>query len=68
MREKSKGRQKSSVAQPPQICDFTQQMRPQSIVDKKLNALIAFILFAFSLTIYWLTQNRSVTFWDVGEY
>jgi len=45
-----------------------EQYRPKQIVDSKSNAIIAFLIFLSSLVIYWITQNRSVTFWDVGEY
>ncbi|MBW6516009.1 MAG: DUF2723 domain-containing protein [Candidatus Cloacimonetes bacterium] len=43
-------------------------MRPRNIVNLKTNALIAFAIFVGCLIVYWITQNRSVTFWDVGEY
>ncbi len=50
------------------LYEFKDNMRPRRIVDQKVNSLIAFLVFGFSLMIYWITQNRSVAFWDVGEY
>ncbi|MEA1972242.1 MAG: DUF2723 domain-containing protein, partial [Candidatus Cloacimonadota bacterium] len=43
-------------------------LKPQQIVDKKLNRIFAFLIFAGTLLIYWLTLARSVSFWDCGEY
>lgn len=50
------------------LYDFTDSMRPQKIVNPRTNTIIAFLIFLITLLIYWITQNRSVTFWDVGEY
>jgi hypothetical protein len=50
------------------LYDFQQSMRPRKIVNQKANSLIAFLVFTFTLIIYWMTQNRSLAFWDVGEY
>jgi len=43
-------------------------LRPQPLVDRKLNNIIALITFAISLTVYILTLARSLSFWDAGEY
>ncbi len=41
---------------------------PQPVVDRKTNTIIAFIVFAVTLAIYMMTQARSLSFWDCGEY
>ena len=43
-------------------------LRPQPLVDRKLNNLIALFTFVISLTVYILTLARSLSFWDAGEY
>jgi tetratricopeptide (TPR) repeat protein len=43
-------------------------LKPQRVVDKKLNTIIAFIVFAISIGVYWMTQARSLSLWDAGEY
>lgn len=48
--------------------DFSDRMRPRRIVNPSINRLLAFLIFLSALIVYWITQNRSVTFWDVGEY
>ncbi|WP_285009484.1 glycosyltransferase family 117 protein [Pedobacter faecalis] len=35
---------------------------------KKLNNLTGWAVFLFSLTIYWLTMEPTVSFWDCGEF
>ncbi len=42
--------------------------RPQRIVPNLVNRITATAVFAFSLLIYFLTQARSLSFWDCGEY
>lgn len=42
--------------------------RPQVIVAPKTNMIIAWIIFAASLLVYILTQARTLSFWDSGEY
>ena len=44
------------------------KLKPQAIVDRRLNGLLAFFVFAISLVIYGMTQARSLSFWDAGEY
>lgn len=43
-------------------------LRPRPIVNKKVNSIIAFLIFVGTLTVYYLTQARSLSFWDAGEY
>ncbi len=42
--------------------------RPQRIVPNVVNRVTAAVVFAFTLLIYFLTQARSLSFWDCGEY
>ncbi len=48
--------------------NFYERFRPKPKIEVKTNVLVALIIFSFTLITYWITQNRSVTFWDVGEY
>lgn len=43
-------------------------IRPQAIVDAKLNRLVALGVFLLALIVYAMTQARSMSFWDSGEY
>ncbi|MDD2228237.1 MAG: DUF2723 domain-containing protein [Candidatus Cloacimonetes bacterium] len=43
-------------------------LKPQVIVASKTNRLIALGIFVFTLVIYMLTQARTMSFWDSGEY
>lgn len=43
-------------------------LRPTQLVPVKLNRMVAWAVFAFTLIIYLLTQARSLSFWDSGEY
>ena len=43
--------------------------KPKShLLNKNLNLLIALIVFLGTLLVYYLTQARSLSFWDAGEY
>jgi len=46
----------------------SERPKPMDIVDPKLNRLIAWGLFLFALVVYMLTQARTMSFWDSGEY
>jgi hypothetical protein len=46
----------------------TSTLRPQQIVPHKLNTLVTWLVFALTLVVYMLTQARSLSFWDSGEY
>lgn len=52
---------------PQQVAD-DQVLKPQALANNKLNRIVAWSLFAFSLLIYMLTQARTMSFWDSGEY
>lgn len=43
-------------------------LKPQTIVPIDKNRLIALGLFVFTLIVYMLTQARTMSFWDSGEY
>lgn len=43
-------------------------IRPQTLVPLQLNRLVAWSIFLFTLIIYMLTQARTMSFWDSGEY
>ncbi|MDD2332689.1 MAG: DUF2723 domain-containing protein, partial [Candidatus Cloacimonetes bacterium] len=42
--------------------------KPMDIVPGKTNTYVAWAVFLFALVIYMLTQARSMSFWDSGEY
>jgi hypothetical protein len=42
--------------------------KPQPVVNKKHNTLIATLVFVGTLIIYYFTHARSLSFWDAGEY
>ncbi|MDY6916028.1 MAG: DUF2723 domain-containing protein, partial [Candidatus Cloacimonadota bacterium] len=44
------------------------KLKPQPLVNKRDNTIIAFLIFAGTLLVYWLTLARSLSFWDSGEY
>ncbi|MDY0152417.1 MAG: DUF2723 domain-containing protein, partial [Candidatus Cloacimonas sp.] len=43
-------------------------LKPQALVPKNYNRMVAWGIFAFTLIIYMLTQARTMSFWDSGEY
>lgn len=43
-------------------------LRPQQLVPKNINLWVGLALFAATLIVYMLTQARSLSFWDSGEY
>ncbi|MCK4957521.1 MAG: DUF2723 domain-containing protein, partial [Candidatus Cloacimonetes bacterium] len=45
------------------------ELKPKSyLLNKKINNVIALIVFMGSLLVYYLTLARSLSFWDAGEY
>lgn len=64
---KSKKQKAYEKPVPMQIVD-DQVLKPQALANNKLNRIVAWSLFAFSLLIYILTQARTMSFWDSGEY
>jgi hypothetical protein len=43
-------------------------IKPQDVINKKINGNIAIAVFLISLVIYRLTLALSISFWDCGEY
>ena len=43
-------------------------LKPQVLVAPKTNTLVAWIVFAVTLFVYFLTTARSLSFWDSGEF
>lgn len=44
------------------------QYRPQPLQNPKANLIVAWAVFAIALIVYLLTQARTTSFWDSGEY
>ncbi|NLN84708.1 MAG: DUF2723 domain-containing protein [Candidatus Cloacimonetes bacterium] len=44
------------------------RFRPQPLENPKLNNIVAWAVFAVVMLVYLLTQARSTSFWDSGEY
>lgn len=45
-----------------------QLLKPQVLISPKVNRMIALAVFAVTLVVYMLTQARTMSFWDSGEY
>ena len=43
-------------------------LKPQVLVAPKTNTLVAWLVFAVTLFVYFLTTARSLSFWDSGEF
>ncbi|HOQ79879.1 MAG TPA: DUF2723 domain-containing protein [Candidatus Cloacimonadota bacterium] len=43
-------------------------LRPQDYLSKRANALLGLFVFVFTLIIYMITNAKSLSFWDAGEY
>lgn len=65
----SADRNKPAYAPPAKavVLDET-QFRPQPLANPKTNTIIAWAVFAVTLIVYLLTQARTASFWDSGEY
>ncbi len=65
----SADRNKPAYAAPAKavVLDET-QFRPQPLANPKTNTIIAWAVFAVTLIVYLLTQARTASFWDSGEY
>ncbi|HNX36722.1 MAG TPA: DUF2723 domain-containing protein [Candidatus Cloacimonadota bacterium] len=55
------------VPEKPIIVD-DQPLKPHALVPIRTNTLIAWAIFAVTLIVYMLTQARTMSFWDSGEY
>ncbi len=44
------------------------QFRPQPLANPRTNIIVAWAVFAVALVVYLLTQARTTSFWDSGEY
>ena len=63
----SKAKKNYEVPEKPVIID-DQVMKPQVIVPKNINTIVAWAVFAVTIIIYMMTQARTMSFWDSGEY
>lgn len=43
-------------------------LKPQALVPTNYNRMVAWGVFVFTLVVYMLTQARTMSFWDSGEY
>ncbi len=65
----SKKRDNNKGFQVPKTVKIKEEiLKPRQIIDAKLNAIIAFVVFAFIMIIYQMTNSPSLAFWDAGEY
>lgn len=64
------GKTKQKAYEKPQkpIVVDSQVMIPQTLVPRKTNTWVAWAVFAVTLLVYMLTQARTMSFWDSGEY
>lgn len=65
--QKKESKEYQVPPKPVRVIDYA-SLKPQSLVPLKLNSLVAFVVFAFTLAIYIFTQARTMSFWDSGEY
>ncbi len=63
-----KGKPAYKIPEKPQTVIDEAQFRPQPLVPSKTNTIVAWAVFAVALLVYMLTQARSLSFWDSGEY
>jgi hypothetical protein len=74
IRQKRAQQIKSKTVHPEYIKPVTvakvddQLLKPQVLVSSKTNRMIALAVFALTLIVYMLTQARTMSFWDSGEY
>ena len=60
---------KSKYQKPePRIEIDTAILKPTVLIPAKQNTFIAWMVFAFTLLVYYLTAARSMSFWDSGEF
>ena len=68
MSKLSKKERKAYVKPEPIVVEDHQVLRPQPVENKRLHLILAWGVFALSLIVYVLTQARTMSFWDSGEY
>ncbi|MDD4223068.1 MAG: DUF2723 domain-containing protein [Candidatus Cloacimonetes bacterium] len=68
-KNESTGKKKPAYQVPePAVVVDESQFRPQPLAKPKTNIIIAWAVFAAALVVYLLTQARTTSFWDSGEY
>jgi hypothetical protein len=65
---KQKNKKEGGFKVPRQKVTDTLNLKPVKIIEAKLNAIIAFVVFAFTMIIYQMTNAPSLSYWDAGEY
>jgi len=66
---KSKDPKSKAYAPPPKkVYTPIVNYKPLQVIDKRTNAIIGLALFISVLVVYMLTQARTMSFWDSGEY
>ncbi|HNQ43160.1 MAG TPA: DUF2723 domain-containing protein, partial [Candidatus Cloacimonadota bacterium] len=69
MQARKPERERTEYVRPEQVRRLDDAvLKPQALVPGKQNAILAWILFAVTLVVYMLTQARTMSFWDSGEY
>ncbi|HOH47135.1 MAG TPA: DUF2723 domain-containing protein, partial [Candidatus Cloacimonadota bacterium] len=64
----SKKARKAYVKPEPIVVEDHHVLKPQPVENRKLHLILAWGVFALSLIVYMLTQARTMSFWDSGEY
>lgn len=67
---RQKNQDKKSKYQKPEMRneEDTAILKPQVLIPQKINTITAWMVFAATLLVYFLTTARSLSFWDSGEF